>query len=252
MGTVLSLCLLFLRHSLWGQQNRPPCLLYLKEDAMKRFRFVMLIGMLAMSLCACSMKDAVSYLDKKLVENSQYETTSIEDYGDYKGNFNNKTVKKFITLFFPQEIKPIYENINYIYRAEKFDTYAFEAWLEFEIRDEDAFQTYVDTVTKGERLQAFAYDNTYSEYVIAESFELHPNAQNDEDPSDGYSIQYAMIGKILINDEKNEIIYVALGVYDGGGVRTDYLREYFTRFNIDPLQYDQGSEAEFYIFPDER
>lgn len=168
-----------------------------------------------------------------------YETTNIEDYGEYKGNYDNKTVTKFITSFFPKEIEPTFENVKYVYRAKKLDAYAFEAWLEFTIQDEDAFQTYVDTVTKGEHLQTFAYDNTYSEYVIADSFELHPNAQNDEDPSDGYSIQYAMIGKILINDEKNEIIHIALGVYDGGGVRTNFLREYFTRFNIDPIQYNQ-------------
>ena len=182
----------------------------------------------------------------------QYETTSIEDYGEYKGNYDNKTVNKFITSFFPEKIEPTFENVKYVYRAKRFDAYAFEAWLEFDIQDEDAFQTYVDTVTKGEQLQTFVYDNTYSEYVIADSFELHPNAQSDIDPADGYSISYAMIGKILINDEENKIIYIALGVYDGGGVRTDFLREYFTRFNIDPLQYDQGSESEFYIFPDER
>ena len=174
-----------------------------------------------------------------------YETTSIEDYGEYKGNYDNKTVTKFITSFFPKEIEPTFENAKYVYRAEKFDAYAFEAWLEFTIRDEDAFQKYVNAVTKGEHLQTFAYDNTYSEYVIADSFELHPNAQNDEDPSDGYSIQYAMIGKILINDEKNEIIHIALGVYDGGGVRTNFLREYFTRFNIDPIQYNEITDDTF-------
>ncbi len=174
-----------------------------------------------------------------------YETMNIEDYGQYTGNYDNKTVEKFINSFFPEEIEQSFENVNYVYRAKKFDAYAFEAWLEFNIQDENAFQTYVDTITNGEQLQAFAYDNTYSEYVIADSFELHPNAKTDEDPSDGYSIQYAMIGKILINDEKNEIIYIALGVYDGGGVHTDYLREYFTRFNIDPRQYDEITDDPF-------
>lgn len=168
-----------------------------------------------------------------------YETTSISDYGQYTGNYDNKTVEKFINSFFPEEIEQSFENVNYVYRAKKFDAYAFEAWLEFNIQDENAFQTYVDTVTNGEQLQVFAYDNTYSEYVIADSFELHPNAKTDNDPSDGYSIEYAMIGKILINYDKNEIIYIALGVYDGGGVHTDFLREYFTRFNIDPIQYDE-------------
>lgn len=168
-----------------------------------------------------------------------YETANIEDYGQYIGNYDNQSVETFINSFFPEEIDPAFENVNYIYRAKKFDAYAFEAWLEFNIQDEDAFQSYIGTVTKGEQLQTFAYDDAYSEYVIAESFELHPNAKTDDDPSDGYSIQYAKIGKILINDEKNEIIYYALGVYDGGGVHTDYLRQYFTRFNIDPLQYDE-------------
>lgn len=174
-----------------------------------------------------------------------HETTNIEDYGEYIGNYDNKTVDKFINSFFPEKIEQSFENVNYVYRAKKFDTYAFEAWLEFKIEDENTFQTYVDNVTNGEQLQAFAYDNTYSEYVIADSFKLHPNAKTDVDPSDGYSIQYAMIGKILINDENNEIIYIALGVYDGGGVHTDYLREYFTRFNIDPIQYDEITSDAF-------
>ena len=217
---------------------------------MKKIQFITLICVIAMMLSACNKK-VISYLDHWLVESSQYETTNIEDYGHFTGNYDNETVNKFVTSFFPKEIESSFENVKYVYRAEKFDTYAFEAWLEFEVQDENAFQQHINYATKGEELQVFQYDNAYLEYIIADSFQL-VSPHEDDIVSDRNFISYAMIGKILINDAENKIIYVALGVYDGGGVNTDFLREYFTRFDIDPLQYDQGLESEFYIFPDER
>ena len=171
---------------------------------------------------------------------SYYETTNIADYGKYRGNNDNKSVREFINSFFPEEISSEFENPKYIYHAKKFDAYAFEAYLEFTISDENTFQQYLKNVTNNASTESFEYDQNFVEYVIADelTISISPSEQKLETPGD-YAIQYAKIGKILFNDDTNTVIYIALGVYDGGGVSTSYLCEYFTRFQIDPAQYDE-------------
>ena len=171
---------------------------------------------------------------------SRHETTDIADYGEYTGNHDNKAVREFINSFFPEEISPDFENPKYLYRAQKFDTYAFEAYLEFTISDENTFQKYMTNVTNNTPMEVFQYEQDFVEYVIADELTVSiPPSEQEKEKPDYYSIQYAKIGKILFNDDNNTIIYIALGVYDGGGVFTDYLREYFTKFHIDPAQYGE-------------
>jgi len=162
----------------------------------------------------------------------QYVTTDIADYGKYKGNYDNKTVREFISSFFPDEIESDYSNVTYSYRAQKNDAYAFEAYLSFVIEDEMQYNAFVEEHTAGLNQQAFRYDAAYWEYVVIDEF----------DPSSQYengivSIRYAKIGKILCNPEKQEVIFVAMGVYDGGVAKTDFLCVYFNRFQIDPKEY---------------
>ena len=163
----------------------------------------------------------------------QYITTDIADYGIYKGNYDNKSVQTFVTAFFPDEIESAFSNVQYSYRAQKGDSYAYEAYLSFTIEDKvyyDAFiEKHTDTMVKG----VFRYDKTYEEYTLFD--ELMPTCQDSE--SRNIAIEFAKIGKILCCPEKQEIIFVALGVYDGGGAETDFLSVYFNRFQIDPREY---------------
>ena len=164
---------------------------------------------------------------------SQYVTTSVENYGQYIGNYDNKTVQAFITSFFPEKIEDYFANITYSYRAEKADSYAFEAYLSFNVEDEVVYNSVVETFTAGLKQSVFRYDNKYYEYVLVDEF-----LPNSEVNYDGYiHIRYAKIGKILCNPEKQEIIFVALGVYDGGVAKTNFLTVYFDRFDINPREY---------------
>ena len=161
----------------------------------------------------------------------QYVTTDLADYGKYVGNYDNKSANKFITSFFPDEISDDFQNVKYSYRAREGDAYAFEAYLEFQIEDETAFESYI-AENIGDGATAFEYDPDYKEYVLADALWLAS--------SDRKGISYAKIGKILYSEKEQRIIYVALAVFDGAGATADFLCVYFERFGIDPVAYQRG------------
>lgn len=162
------------------------------------------------------------------VQPRQYVTTDLSDYGHYQGNYDNEYVQTFITSFFPEEIDNSWSDVDYSYRAQKNDTYAFEAYLEFYIEDPEEFQKLIHQYTNGNACD-FQYDSGFKEYVIADDFQLTR--------SDSNHIESCKIGKILYSEESQRIIFVAIGVYDGGATTTDFLCVYFNRFNIDPQNY---------------
>lgn len=163
----------------------------------------------------------------------RYITTDIADYGKYTGNYDDASVREFITTFFPDEIESTFSNVQYSYRAQKNDTYAFEAYLSFTIHDREQYNAFVENHTTGLMKSKFRYDDSCWEYTVADEF--YP-----ETPKDGDSdihIRYAKIGKILCFPDEQEVIFVALGVYDGGVATTGFLCAYFDRFQIDPREY---------------
>ena len=169
----------------------------------------------------------------------EYSTTDISDYGKYTGNYDNATVSNFINSFFPEKIEDGFENVVYSYRAKKFDTYAYEAYLEFTVADQQEFFHIVDRYTANYQAQPFPYDPSFCECVIADIF----IAEASEYDQTRISISYAEIGKILYSVEEQCIIFVALGVYDGGAATANYLTVYFNRFQIDPLAYTEDSSV---------
>lgn len=172
----------------------------------------------------------------------QYITTSIDDYGVYTGNYDNDFPEEFISSFFPDEIEANFKNVSYSYRAQKSDTYAFEAFLEFEIEDENQYQNFVDTVSTNRVATEFPYDTSFIQYVVSDEFV--PTVFDGKSQTDPYvvNIRFAEIGKILCSDKDNKIIFVAIGVYDGGVVKTDFLNVYFDKFEINPSEYNQSAE----------
>ena len=163
-----------------------------------------------------------------------YETSDITEYGRYIGNNDNQFPTEFINSFFPNCVSDTFTDVKYLYRAKKYDTYAFEAYLEFRIPDQDLFSQHIAQIGNVE-WKAFAFDGQYMEYTLSDQLELHSKRMS-EDEHNGYVIEQAKIGKILYNPFEHRIIYVAIGVFDGGGVTTDYLSAFFDRFKIDPIK----------------
>lgn len=167
----------------------------------------------------------------------QYITTDVSNYGHYIGNYDNESVSDLINSFFPEKIEPFFADVQYEYRAKKFDTYAFEAYLEFTIKDDPQFDLYVSRITKDMPLTTFEYDTDFQIYTISHMLDLDGFYPADSENGERYYISRADIRHILINERDNTIIYVALGVYDGGGTHTAFLNRFFSSFNIDPAEY---------------
>lgn len=162
-----------------------------------------------------------------------YETNDINEYGIYLGNRNNHVPAEFISSFFPEHIEEYYSEISYSYRAENCDTYGFEAYLEFTIEDDELFSQHTKAATGNLSCYPFQYDSDYVEYVVSNKLQL-----NTIDYSGEVYIEQASIGLILLSPENHKIVYIAIGVYDGGGVTVDSLCSFFERFTIDPLIYE--------------
>ena len=175
----------------------------------------------------------------------QYVTTDLADYGNYVGNYDNQSVQKFITSFFPKEIQENFFNVTYSYRAQKNDAYAFEAYLEFTIENVREYEEFIEQNTSGLENKEFYYDESYTEYVISDEFYPTNDTEENNNPQENADIhiQSAKIGKILCSKEDQRIIYIALGVYDGGISTTDFLSVYFNRFHINPREYNKGQGA---------
>lgn len=171
-----------------------------------------------------------------------YETTRIEDYGKITGNFDNDRPSEFIHSFFPAEIGDNFSDISYLYKAKKGDTYAYECYLEFVIKDPDAYFAFVEEHIARSESTPFLYDIAFCEQSVSNVLYLQPS----ETKKDPYAIGAAELGKILYSDQQQRIIYVALGMYDGGGATTAELGFFFSRFHIDPWKYAKTAYASGY------
>ena len=171
-----------------------------------------------------------------------YETTRIEDSGQITGNFENERPEEFIHSFFPEEIEDSFSDVSYLYKAKKGDTYAYECYLEFVIEDADAYSAFVEKHIMRSESSPFLYDKAFCEQSISNILHL----QHSETTEGTYAIGTAELGKILYSDHQQRIIFVALGMYDGGGATTSELGYFFSRFHIDPWEYAKTAYASSY------
>lgn len=202
-----------------------------------------LIIILICCVLCCASCTAVLFA---AIHTDYYETTDPADYRKIVGNNNNEVPAEFIASFFPEEIIPDFSDVTYSYRAENGDTYGYEAYLEFTVTDPEAFQNYVSQIAPPDNWQEFRFDSGYMEYVVSDVFEIH--SVKSESTGSGLpvcAIQAAQIGKVLYSAEQSRIIYVALGVYDGGGVNTSFLCRFFERFHIDPTEYEKFADSPY-------
>lgn len=166
-----------------------------------------------------------------------YEVTDTAQYGVYTGTGNDTFVSEYIGSFFPESLKDTFSDVTYSYIAKSRDTYAFEAYLEFTITDPDEFARHLAQIADAQ-WQTFPFDGNFMEYTLDDQLDLFISAASTETEVI-YAIEQAKIGKILCNPQEQRIIYVAIGVYDGGGVDTKELNVFFDRFNIDPTKMMQ-------------
>lgn len=173
----------------------------------------------------------------------------ISEYGNYSGTSASRFTDQYISSFFPEEIQPCFSNITYSYKAENTDTYGFEAYLEFTIEDESQFNEYIAEITRDREWQDFAFDTDFRECNIENVFDL--NTDHTDDPTSVFyrQILYSKVRKILFSPETHTVIYVAIGVYDGGGIGTNYLNTFFERFQIDPVEYAKAATSGYGIDP---
>ena len=171
-----------------------------------------------------------------------HETTRIEDYGIITGNFDNDTPEEFIRSFFPSEIEDSFSDISYLYKAKKGDAYAYECYLEFVIEDADAYAAFVEKHCVRSESSSFLYDEAFHEQSVSNVLFLQPS----EIEEDAYAIGTAELGKVLYSDQQQRVIFVALGMYDGGGATTEELGYFFSRFHIDPWVYAKTAYASGY------
>lgn len=177
------------------------------------------------------------------------EKTATSDYGHYDGTGVDRFTTQYIQSFFPAEIEESFSDVKYSYKAESTDIYGFEAYLEFTIKDETEFQEYISNITSAENWKDFAYAPGYLEYCIEDVFVLDLDLVDDPSSIFYRQISFAKIRKILYSPEEQRIIYVAIGVYDGGGIGTNYLNVFFDRFQIDPVEYEQTADSRYGVDP---
>lgn len=167
----------------------------------------------------------------------QYATSDINDYGHYIGNADNQFASKYISAFFPEIIESSFTDVTYSYRAQNFGNYAFEAYLEFVIEDEKAFQEFISAKTSGMESKVFSYDPSFIEYTLDDTLEIFV-LDGEEDQNRRIWIDSAKIGKILCNAKEHRIIFVAMAMWDAWDAYSDFFCCYFDRFNIDPAKYE--------------
>lgn len=191
-------------------------------------------------LMTCLLVMGIANLPTMLAPRGYYVTNDIEDYGEYIGiaSLDQEKAAKRIEAFFPKEIDDSFSDITYSYKAENYDSLAYEAYLEFVIEDEDEYKHFVSQYTEGLEARAFEHDSSFTEYSIKQRLSLDVEWDGEgECLFEDMKFVIAEIDKILCSDKEQRIVFVSLAVFDGGVARVDFLSTYFTRFGIDPLEY---------------
>ncbi len=205
-------------------------------------RNVMIVALLIIGgfVAGCLLLMAFWSTASILFSNETYETTDIAQYGIYTGTGHNEYVHDYIHSFFPESIEESFSDVTYSYRANSIDQYAFEAYLEFVIEDPELFAQHIAQIGDVE-WEPFAFDSRYMEYAISDELDIFTSAASS-DREIIYAIENAEIGKILYKPVEQRIIYVAIGVFDGGGTNTKDLWVFFDRFDIDPAEISPPRE----------
>lgn len=186
------------------------------------------------ALCAGSLLNL-------LLGSTPYVTTSIEQYGVFTGNYDNETPAEFITSFFPSSVDD-FSDVTYYYRAQKPDSYACEAVLEFYIDDEEQFDAYYQQLAKKGEPEAFPYDSRYDMWTVDNLIWL----DKGHNGSPTWYTDRAKVGLILCDKERGHFCYAAIMAYDGGAATAEDLGYFFRKFDIDPVEFARANNGVVY------
>ena len=191
---------------------------------------ILLITALLLALTGCFSQLTITEFD------------SIDDYGKIIGNGSDRRAQEMFDEMFPEKIEDYFDEPVYHYIAfYGVDARAFEIALEFTIKDTETFNAFVEKAAAGKDCEVFPYDETYQCYTISSPWmfldDEAPCTECENRPTH-YHIGSADIELMLVQPDTQCIIFVGLGVSDGGGVDTYDLGWFFDRFGIDPTVYE--------------
>ena len=176
-----------------------------------------------------------------------YETTDVAQYGKFEF-LSDEDYQAYILPVFPKSIQPEFEDVIYDYRAYAPWGDGYKAYLEFTIRDPEKFDALVQSTTQGLAKGIFHFDNAYEEYVYFNEDtggvfdDIRLNHPYPDVMSQYYTVDYALILKVLVNRSQQRLIYIYIDVFDGA-FTTEDLDIYFSRFQIDPKEYEAYTET---------
>ena len=197
---------------------------FLRSFCWTMFSIVMIIFYAVIALVSCHY----TFVDNK------YEVASVEQYRDYDNSYSGKTAHELLDPYFPEQIEPYFDDVEYVYRSIKHDGEAFESMLEFTIKDEAVFNDYVSRQIGDKTLHTFPFDSAFQEYYISSKLDITTSSYKDDV---WYIYSSADVRLILINHSENRIIFYGLYEWDSSA-ETDYLNVLYTRFGIDHYEYE--------------
>lgn len=171
-----------------------------------------------------------------------YETTDVAQYGKFE-DLPDEDYQKYILRIFPNSIQPEFEDVIYDYRVYSFWGTGIKVYLEFSIRDPEKFDAFVQSTTQGLAKGTFHFDNAYEEYVFFNEDtggvfdDIRLNNPYPDVMGQYYTVDYALILKVLVDRSQQRLIYIYIDVSDCA-FTTEDLDIYFSRFQIDPKEYE--------------
>lgn len=154
-----------------------------------------------------------------------YETTDIDQYGDFYPGVYGYDPTPCTDRVMPERIEPFFRVVRYSYRiCHTPDMH--EAYLEIVIEDEAQYDEYVSVITQGEALTEFSHDPSFRQYVIEEDISVSHF-------DDKHLVTKSRVLKILVCDETNTVVFVSLDVPKSDMPLESEFFYYFERFNID-------------------
>ena len=177
-----------------------------------------------------------------------YKTTDVAQYGKFEF-LSDEDYQAYILPVFPKSIQPEFEDVIYDYHASRTWSHGYTAYLEFTIRDPEKFDAFVQSTTQGLAKGAFHFDNAYEEYVLFDEdtgwvFDsiLLLDPPKPEDIGQYYTVHSARIVKVLVDRSQHRMIYIYIHVSEQE-LTTEDLNIYFSRFQIDPKEYEAYTET---------
>lgn len=202
--------------------------------------FLIAAGVRAVVIASALALCVVTILLQVLVFYKSYETNDPVNYGYITANKDNEAAYAFLFSYFPESLEDDFEDVVYHYHANNSSAHSMEVYLEFTVSDEERFAQYVTQYTEGMTGVPFPFDGAFTEYIITDSVtgescnEVFYTFKSEEGD---YDLAYVRIGKIMVDQEANRLVFTAVHVLDSS---TKFFHYFFSRFDIDLMTYQMA------------